>query len=147
MSTTISRQISIKPIDLDENIKNTIIEKLKDNIEKDDCSYENGYILSLKKIVSYTSNYISNATNMIVFTVVFEANTLNPKIGYVYEGKVISIHSSGFFVQIKNKIKVLIVIVNNNLESNTKKDDIVKIEITDIRYQNKKISCIGKLKT
>ena len=44
MSTTISRQISIKPIDLDENIKNTIIEKLKDNIEKDDCYYENGYI-------------------------------------------------------------------------------------------------------
>ena len=146
MSTTISRQISIKPIDLDENIKNTIIEKLKDNIEKDDCSYENGYILSINKILSYTSNYISNATNMVVFTVVFNANTLNPKIGSIYEGKVVSIHNSGFFVEIKNKIKVLIVIVNNT-ESIPKKDDIVKIEITDIRYQNKKISCIGKLKT
>ena len=147
MNATICRQISIKPIDLDENIKNTIVDKLKDTIEKDDCSYENGYILSINKILSYTSNYISNATNMVVFTVVFQANVLNPKIGSVYEGKVISIHSSGFFVEIKNKIKVLIVIVNNNTESISKKDDIVKIEITDIRYQNKKISCIGKLKT
>jgi DNA-directed RNA polymerase subunit E'/Rpb7 len=147
MFTTISRQISIKPIELNENIKHTIIEKLKDTIEKDDCSYENGYILSINKILSYTSNYISNATNMVVFTVVFDAVTLNPNIGSIYEGKVISIHSSGFFVEIKNKIKVLIVIVNNNTESIPTKDSIVKIEITDIRYQNKKISCIGKLKT
>ena len=144
MSTTISRQISVKPIDLDENIKNTIIDKLKDTIEKDDCSYENGYILSINKILSYTSNYISNATNMVVFTVLFEATTLNPKIGSSYEGKVVSIHSSGFFVEIKNKIKVLIVC---DIESIPKKDVVVKIEITDIRYQNKKISCIGKLKT
>ena len=144
MSTTISRQISVKPIDLDENIKNTIIDKLKDTIEKDDCSYENGYILSINKILSYTSNYISNATNMVVFTVLFEATTLNPKIGSSYEGKVVSIHSSGFFVEIKNKIKFLIVC---DIESIPKKDVVVKIEITDIRYQNKKISCIGKLKT
>ena len=143
MSTTISRQISVKPIDLDENIKNTIIDKLKDTIEKDDCSYENGYILSINKILSYTSNYISNATNMVVFTVVFNANTLNPKIGSIYDGKVVSIHNSGFFVEIKNKIKVLIV----DVKCIPKKDDIAKIEITDIRYQNKKISCIGKLKT
>jgi len=146
MSTTISRQISIKPIDLDENIKNTILEKLKDNIEKDDCSYENGYILSINKILSYTSNYISNATNMVVFTVVFEANTLNPKIGSIHEGKVVSIHNTGFFVEIRNKIKVLIV-SPTDIKCISKKDDIAKIEITDIRYQNKKISCIGKLKT
>ena len=95
---------------------------------------------------------------MIVFTVVFEAITLNPKIGSVLNGTVVSIHTSGIFVEIKEKIKVLVSESNMDgmiYDVNTstyiskvgnriiKKNDIVNIKITDIRYQNKKISCIG----
>ena len=132
--------------------------KLENIIQTGESSYENGYNLEIKRILNFNNNYISNATNMIVFTVVFEAITLNPKIGSVLNGTVVSIHTSGIFVEIKEKIKVLVSESNMDgmiYDVNTstyiskvgnriiKKNDIVNIKITDIRYQNKKISCIG----
>jgi DNA-directed RNA polymerase subunit E'/Rpb7 len=143
MTAIISRQVSIKPSELDQNIRVSIINKLKYDIKNDNCSYENGYILNVNKILSYKTNYISNATNMIVFTVIFEANTLNPKIGSIFEGTVISIHASGFFVEIKDKIKVLVPISTYKTPN---KDDILTVEIIDLRFHNKQINCIGILK-
>ena len=158
----IKRQVSLKPEELTValvgGIKNNIMNKLENIIKTGECSYENGYILEIKRILNFNNNYISNATNMIVFTVVFEAITLNPKIGSVLNGTVVSIHTSGIFVEIKEKIKVLVSESNMDgmiYDVNTstyiskvgnriiKKNDIVNIKITDIRYQNKKISCIG----
>jgi DNA-directed RNA polymerase subunit E'/Rpb7 len=143
----IKRQVSLKPDELYiGGVKNNILNKLENIIKNGECSYDNGYILEIKRIIDYGNNYISNATNMIVFTVVFEAITLNPKIGSVMEGKVVSVHSSGIFVEIKEKIKVLISEGNmNGMLENIKKNDMIKLKISDIRYQNKKISCIGIL--
>lgn len=154
----LTRQISMRPEELSGNIKNNIKNKLENIIKFGECSYDNGFMLEIKRIINYNNNYISNATNMIVFTVVFEAITLNPKIGSIMEGKVISVHSSGVFVEIKERIKVLISESNMNgmlydcaksiyesKNESIKKGDVLKIKITDIRYQNKKISCIGTL--
>ena len=158
----IKRQVSLKPDELTSDavggVKNNIMNKLENIIKNSECSYDNGYILEIKRIIDYNNNYISNATNMIVFTVIFEAITLNPKIGSILSGKVVSVHTSGIFVEIKEKIKVLVaessmegMIYDPNTSSYVSKDycinknDIVNIKITDIRYQNKKISCIGIL--
>ena len=156
----IKRQVSLKPEELSGCVKNNIMKKLESIIKTGECSYDNGYILEIKRILNFNNNYISNATNMIVFTVVFEAITLNPKIGSLLNGTVVSIHTSGIFVEIKEKIKVLVSESNMDgmiYDVNTltyiskvrkgvvKKNDIVSIKISDIRYQNKKISCIGIL--
>ena len=155
----IKRQLSLKPEELTAGaIKNNILNKLENIIKNSECSYDNGYILEITRIIDYNNNYISNATNMIVFTVIFEAITLNPKIGSILSGKVISVHTSGIFVEIKEKIKVLVAessMEGMTYDANTltykskigciKKNDTVNIKITDIRYQNKKISCIGTL--
>ena len=160
MIKRIEKEITISPSCLTKNIKSHLLEALKVRIIEENCSYEYGYILDIKKIISYSKNYISNANSMIVFTIVFEAITLNPTIGSILDGIISMVHTSGIFIEVKSKLKVLILqdkmndmkydSINNTYKSSDdnsvlKPGDKIKVKIIGIRYQDKNISCYGQL--
>jgi DNA-directed RNA polymerase subunit E'/Rpb7 len=84
---------------------------------------------------------------------------LKPEIDAVYTDKVSMIFSGGIFINIKNKIKLLIPISslkNYKFEQSTKtfvkddktvikENDEIKIKITGIKYSKKNFNCFGEL--
>lgn len=124
------------------------------------CSIEYGYILGVNKITKFKDNYISNATSLTIFTVTVEIITLKPYTGQITEGKVRLIFEQGVFIEILDKLKVLIpaayltgfkwnpseetfIKESNNCCINEK--DVLKVEIVKIKYERKEYSCIGKI--
>jgi DNA-directed RNA polymerase subunit E'/Rpb7 len=157
MTSIITRKVCLEPMYLDSNIQQHLSNKIRE-ITKNECSNENGYILSINKIVEITNNYISSANSDIVFTVKFEANILKPEIGMVMNGCVCMILPRGIFVDVQEKLKVLIPktsLVNYTLdnakmcyESETHricKDDLIDIKIEMVQYSEKTFICIGSL--
>ena len=153
---TIKRRFCIDPQFLDKNYKISLFKKIKETTT-DECNKEYGYFLDVKRILKITDNNISSNSE-IVFIVEFEVETLLPEKGKEFEGTVCMIFNSGVFVNIKNKLKVLIPISQltnysyNNTENifvsenkTIKKDDIINICILDIKYSKKQFSCFGKI--
>ena len=144
----IKRRVCLEPEFLDKNYKTYLFQKIKDTA-KNECSKDYGYFLDI------TSN------SEIVFTVEFEVETLLPIKGKEFEGTICMIFNSGIFVNIKNKLKVLIPItelsnytydssknifvLKDKEEDILKKDSIINICILDIRYSKKQFSCFGKI--
>ena len=160
MIKRIQKEITISPSCLTKNIKSHLLDALKIRIQEENCSYEHGYILEIKKIISYSNNYVSNANSMIVFTVVFEALILNPTIGSNLDGVITMIHTSGIFIEVKSRLKVLVLedkmnnmiydSISNTYKSPDEKQviktgDVICVKIIGIRYQDKNISCYGQL--
>ena len=161
MTTTVilERKICIDSEYIDKNIRNNILLKIKE-ITNNECSKSEGYFLNIIKIICIKDNYISpNCEN--IFIVEFEAETLKPDIGTKFIGEVCMIFPGGVFLNIKNKLKVLIpsgTLTNydfnqiNNCFINKihkKKEINVKDELTVIisgsKYSKKNFSCFGNL--
>jgi DNA-directed RNA polymerase subunit E'/Rpb7 len=156
--TIIERKVCVEPEFLycDLNIK--ILEKVK-KVFENECTQENGYILKINKISRIKDNYISNVNSSIVFIVDIDVDNLKPEIDAVYTDKVSMIFSGGIFINIKNKIKLLIPISslkNYKFEQSTKtfvkddktvikENDEIKIKITGIKYSKKNFNCFGEL--
>ena len=156
-NTIIERRICVDPQYLNKNIKHAIFEKIKES-SKNECTKENGYILDVIKIIKIKDNYISNVNSEIVFIVEFEVITLKPDIGKKLSGNVCMVFSGGLFINIKDKIKVLVPInslKNYNFgpakknffnKTNTiKEGDLISIVITGIKYSKKNFSCFGDI--
>ena len=103
----IQKRICLEPEFLNTNLKKNIFDKLK-KTTNNECSKEFGYILNIVKLIKIVDNYVSNASSEIVFEVMFEIETLKPEIDKVFTGEVCMIFGGGIFLNIKNKIKVLI---------------------------------------
>lgn len=157
MIKIIERRICLEPRFLDQNIYSHLLKKIKDSIEGE-CTKEHGHILKINKLVKIYDNMISSANSDIVFTVLFEAETLKPEIGYNLSGNVCMILPSGIFVNIQDKLKVLIprnelndYIYNasntcyNKNDISIKNGDIVTVCISGIRYTKQNFSCFGSL--
>lgn len=153
----IQKRICIEPEFLDSNIEQNIFNKLKKSTVNQ-CSKEFGYILDIVKLIEIKDNYISNASSEIVFEVMFEIETLKPEIDKIFTGDVCMIFVGGIFLNIKNKIKVLIPITTMKdykfiqSEKIFKKDkivikqgDVLNVKITGIKYQKKNYNCYGEL--
>jgi DNA-directed RNA polymerase subunit E'/Rpb7 len=156
---TLERKICMDSEYLDKNIINNIFKKIKD-ITNNECSKDTGYFLEIIKINKIKDNYISpNCEN--VFIVEFEAEILKPDIGKNFKGEVCMIFSGGVFLNIKNKLKVLIPTISlNEYDFNqteniyvNKKDnkkkinvkDELTVSITGSKYSKKNFSCFGNL--
>jgi len=158
--TIIERKIHIEP----EFLYSGLNAKLLDNIKKvyeNECTKETGYILKVNKIVKIKDNYISNVNSSIIFIVDIDVDILKPEINEIYSDKVSMIFSGGLFINIKNKIKLLIPISSlleykfdastktfiKNDKSNfmIKENDEIKIKITGIKYSKKNFNCFGEL--
>jgi DNA-directed RNA polymerase subunit E'/Rpb7 len=158
MSTNIivQKRICLEPEFLNSKLKQNIFDKLKKST-MNECSKEFGYILNIVRLVKIIDNYVSNASSEIVFEVMFEIETLKPEIGKVFTGDVCMVFVGGIFLNIKNKIKVLIPITTmkeykfdqalkifKKDKTVIKQGDILNVKITGIKYSKKNYSCFGK---
>lgn len=155
----IRRRVCIEPEFLVKNYKEYIFKKIKETTDNE-CSKEHGYFLDVKRITKILDNNITSNSE-IVFTVEFEVETLLPIKGKEFEGTICMIFNSGIFVNIKNKLKVLIplteltnyiydsskniFVLKDDNENILKKDIDIFISILDMRYSKKQFSCFGKI--
>lgn len=158
MITEITQKVSINSKYLDSNISHHLLKKIKKNMEGK-CYLDYGYIIKVKNIIDIGSNIIAPATLMAVYTVKYEADVIKPVKGLILSGKICMIFKQGIFVNILDKMKVLI--PENNIKGYKFNDDIfvsedkdkddlvintkVEIEITMVKYEKKSFSCIGKI--
>jgi DNA-directed RNA polymerase subunit E'/Rpb7 len=158
--TILIKKISIEPKCMDNKIISSILTKLKTQVEND-CSKENGYILSINKIIKILEVNISSANSDIICTVKFDANILKPEIGKILQGKVCMVFDKGIFIDVHNKLKVLVpessisklgysfnipknIFVKDD-KDHIKIDDILTVKITGLKYSKKNFSCFADL--
>ena len=156
MIVTILQKIPVENKYLYYNVKEYLLEKTKQKMEGT-CSKENGYILKVLEIEDILDNIIASSTCTVFFLVKYKAEVLKPIIGDILKGKICMIFQYGIFVDIMNKMKILIPIISiNNFEYIDEeyidkegnilyKDMDVSIQILSLKYENKDFSCIGKL--
>ncbi len=153
MIKIITRSIEIESKYLDWKLRDHILDKLRD-VLIGDCSKDDGYILSVTRLVRIDDNYISLANSVATFVVTFEAETLKPIKGSIVDGKVSLIISQGIFVEVQEYLKILI--PSDKMEEqkydpdllsfgNIKQGMEIRIVIEEIKYEKKKFICIGKL--
>lgn len=153
----ITKRIVLDDQFLDKNINNHILSKLKE-LAINDCSKEYGYIIDVKRIKKILDNYISNVNSELIFIVLFEAETIKPQIGSIFEDEVYLALKGGIFFEIKNKFKVLIPpssLSEYSFSQDTKeyvkglckigKGTRCRIKITGVRYMNKNFDCFGEV--
>jgi DNA-directed RNA polymerase subunit E'/Rpb7 len=134
---------------------------IKNKLEKrmiGQCTFEDGYVTDIIKILKFDDNYISPATSSVIFNVKFKAKTLKPEEGKNLKGEVCMVFQHGIFVEIDKKMKILIPVANmlgfiyNNEKSMfelnkniIKVGDILTTTVIKIKYEKKEFSCIGSL--
>jgi DNA-directed RNA polymerase subunit E'/Rpb7 len=153
-------KVCIEPEFLNRSYVKRIHEKLKSKCGKQ-CDMENGYIISIKKLLRIKDNYISNVSCELIFVVVYEAEILKPEIDKLFSDKVCMIFSGGIFLNICDKFKVLLphnslknytfdastkTFVNESSPSDViKEGSIISVKITGLKYQKNNFSCFGEL--
>lgn len=154
---TIIQTIAIHPKFLDENIEKAIKDKIY-SIYLHKCEETIGYVNEIiDDSILILNNYISSAGTGIFFKVKFNVNSIKPKEGKEYEGKVCLIFDRGLLLEVFGSIKVFVPIdktngykfVNNFLVKDKKiikKDDIIQVKILTIKFEKKSYRCIGNLK-
>lgn len=153
----IEKKICLEPHMLNENISDYLLKKIKNEyIGKCDQNY--GYINKIFEDIHILDNIISSASSGVFFRVKFTALANKPEVNSKYEGKVCMIFPNGIFVEVYDKMKVLIPndkmnpykYQKNNTYKNGNKvienGDTVKFQINMIKYEKQKFNCIGSLK-
>ena len=161
----IKQKIPVECKYLDNNIKQHILKILK-TLMNGHCTFADGYIIDVIKIISLGENTISSANSLAVFNVTYEADTLIPSIGSILSGTVCMVlqNGDGIMVDVYNKIQVLI--PSSNMKPYVYKLDSlsfklnkgvkgryicisngtdIDIEIVACKYEKKHYSCIGKI--
>lgn len=155
---TIERKISLDSDSLDANLHQNILNKIRKEY-KNECNKEYGYFLEIKKLLKIKDNYISsNCEN--IFIILFEVEVLKPEKNKEFNGIVCMIFDEGLFINIKDKLKILIpqsLIHNYKYDEETnsfiwkkkkkfiKTGDNVSVKIEDVQYSNKNFCCYGEL--
>ena len=160
-TVTITRRICLHSRFLDSNVKHHLLMGLSD-MTKDECSKDDGHIISVKSIKRVINHKIGRANCDNVFTVEFDALALNPKVGTKVSGNVCMIYKDGVFINIMNKQKLLIPATSldkgddDGFDEDTgsyrvsgkyiKVGDDVNAIINASQYSNGFFSCLGILK-
>ena len=159
-TTVITRRICLESRFLDQNIKSHIIRELSEKT-KNECTSENGYILSIKELESILSHEIGRANGDNVFNIQFKACIFNPVVGKEVIGEVFHMFAIGIFINAMEKQKILIPVTSmtnyiyneltGNYEHKDDNDSInfgdkINVIITDSQYNNGSFSCLGVLK-
>lgn len=157
MSTTMIKKICLPSEFLYQDYKKALFQRAKEICEND-CSRDYGYVLSVHKIKKIIDNYISNVNSSVIFEIELEIDNLKPEINDIFKGNVCMVFGGGLFINIKDKMKVLIPIssLNNYKFDSTKKifqdgkniikeNDEIKVKIIGIKYAKKNFNCFGEL--
>jgi DNA-directed RNA polymerase subunit E'/Rpb7 len=155
---TITRRICMHSKYLDQDISDHILRELT-SLTLNECGKEHGHIISVNKINKIVNHKIGRANSDNVFTVEFEALSLNPKVGTAVVGRVCMVYKDGIFINIMNKQKMLIPATSlikyefdeltgsyKGSESSIRVDDELEAVITASQYRNGRFSCYGALK-
>ena len=155
---TLTRRICLESRFLDQDIKEHLLEELS-NSTRNECGKEHGHIISIRGIGKIIDHKIGRANSDNVFTLEFEALTLNPKIGAEVMGTVCMVYKDGVFVNIMGKQQLLIPATSlseyefkestgsyEGSEFSIKVGDEVTAVITASQYSNGGFSCYGALK-
>ena len=156
MIVSINQKVSIESKYLDSNVGYYILKKIKNNMENK-CTIEHGYITKVIRILKIISNLITPANSLVIYDVIYEAETIKPVKGLRLTGKICMVFEHGVFIDIINRMKVLIPTsklkgykyssssftdeYGNVLKVNTEVDIIIDM----IKYEKKEYSCIGEL--
>ncbi len=154
---TIEEKICIESVCLGPQIKKHIYQRLHDKMVGK-CNQEYGYILSISDKIKIIDNSLAPAGSGVLFNVKFDIESLKPVENEKYKGKVCMILQHGIFVEVADKLKILIPSdkMNNYKYSKNKKlwkkdgnyinlNDYVTITINLIKYEKKNFNCIGTL--
>jgi len=151
----IIEKIHIEPKYLNSNISNIIVELLKKKYNNK-CIKNCGYIISIEKLLSYNNNIISNSNPNVIFDIKYEMMILEPYVGMKLLGPIILIFEEGLLVKIRNNLKILIKkesifnykLTNDGCEYSDNIEmcngDNIKIEITKMKFEKNRYTCIGK---
>jgi DNA-directed RNA polymerase subunit E'/Rpb7 len=152
----IDKNIYIDSSVFQKNIRKNILEAVKKTFSQY-CDKEYGYILDIGEKINIIGNVVAPSGNGAFFRVSFETTVLKPSKGDKYTGKVCMIFSSGIFIDIENKLKLLIPAEklgeykykDDNTFKKGKKtisvDTELEVEITSVKYEKQNFQCIGKL--
>jgi DNA-directed RNA polymerase subunit E'/Rpb7 len=156
---TVERKIYLEPKLLDTKVSTHIRDKIQKQL-MNNCDKEYGYIIKVYENITILGNIVSSVDSGVYFHVRFSLKTLKPKIGNTYEGNVFLVCPDLIFVEVANKMKIMIRDdkMNGYKYSKTKniykKDtktitegDKVQIVIDMIKYEKQNFNCIGSLKT
>jgi DNA-directed RNA polymerase subunit E'/Rpb7 len=159
----IEKRLCIDSYLLNENIKEHILDKLKkEYVGK--CDKEYGFIVKIYDKIEILDNIVSPSSHGVFFLLKFCASVYKPEVNKKYKGKVCLVFSNGIFVELFEKIKVLVPqdkmsdYKYNKLENKWKREENtqkntqeitigsnVDVEIKMIKYEKQNFSCIGKL--
>ena len=157
----IQKPICLDPQHLDQNLKLSLLIKAKE-VWVGKCTKEDGYILEVVDIAEILDNFISPATTSILFKLKLVAKVLKPEIKKCFTTTVNMVLQQGIFTICENILNILVPInqiigyefdgskgvylSKNNPENVISIKTQVQVEITAIRYEKNKFTCIGKLK-
>ena len=155
---TYQKQICLNPEFMNTEFDKYLYKVVKEEIEQESCKIEIGYILSFRRITKIKDNYISKVNSQIIFVVDTEIEVLKPEINDIYSGKVCMIYSLGLFLNVKDRMKVLIPVktlegyeyddikkIYKCKKKEIKEGDEIKVKITGVKYSKKNFHCFGEL--
>lgn len=160
---TIDTQLCIEPRYLTSQIRKHIYNKLKTQLV-DKCTQEYGYITDVDENITILSNKIATSGCNVLANVRCTITRLKPRVGDEFNGIVCMIYGengNGIFVEIQNKMKVLVpfeqmagykynkskqIFQNDRGDKIGEKSEVV-IVIQKIQYKSNNFNCIGRLKT
>ena len=150
--------IILTPQEFNNDWKSTLAEKTKKKYLG--CTNSYGYIIKITKISNDIETIFDSNSVSIRCNITFEVKRIKPEKNKKLNCNVNMIFNHGIFAEIDDKIKILIPDhtlktdgyqfdktdnVYNGNNTTIKKHDKIVIEIIDIRYNNNKYDCIGKL--
>jgi len=120
------------------------------------CDQEHGYILKVYDNVRILENTVATTSPGVFFHIEFSIKSLKPKKDYTYKGVVFTVFAVGIFVEVLNKMKILVPtdkmdgykFKNNSFKKGndaicTGSTVFVTVEL--IKYENHNFNCIGRL--
>jgi DNA-directed RNA polymerase subunit E'/Rpb7 len=148
MKTNVVLECVFPPHFLNKNWKNSLLDILRERYEN--TSHTLGYIKTVNKMKDVIHNWI-DSNHCINIKVFCDCDVIILKVGNVLKCQIQMIHNSGVFVNLSH-IKILVPNKNNFTCEDNKltigdklfvKDDWIDVQITNIRYEKNKYSCLG----
>lgn len=156
---SVEDNVFVEPRFLNEHLKEHILEIVKERF-LDKCSPTYGYVMKIYEEIEILSNVISmaNGTGSVIFRIRFSIKALLPKKGDVFNAVVQRIFHRGMFVEVENRMMVLVPVdkikgytfdTTENVYKNGKKKiklgDSVSVKIYNKKFEKGRYDCIAEL--
>ena len=123
------------------NIEELIIKKLLETV-KNKCLEDLGFVTDVESVEKIEQGEIIQNNGSVKFKVTFIANMIEPKIGEIIEGTVVSIIQDGIFIQ---NIPFEIFVPNHYLKDVPYENDKISVKLIHYQIKDDHINCIGEL--